>query len=375
MRGGQHVAQSLENKQRGASAQKRSCVHPVSLLPVLSKVLESVVVSKITNHLDRHHFLSTRKFGFRQGRSAADLHLLLASILSAALDQERDTVVVALDIEGAFDHVWKEALITKLQAASRAGSLLPLLSDYLSNRHLRVTVGGREFEVQPITAGVPQGSCPGPLVWNVYINDLLHLIPNARAYADDVTLTQSYRKQEENATQSQLSDTLSRIIAWGNMWQVKFAPHKTQLLHLSRTRGALRLNFNGAALTSQDEVQDRATRLIRSGDTGPEPHLHTLQHRRDIAGLIVLFKVQEDRVSHLQPFKQPRRLSPVATRAVVQTPGELIQRRYRTCLEQRQFTNTYVKMWNAVIASGINLENTNVVWFKKTVNAWLMSKG
>ncbi|MPC85502.1 RNA-directed DNA polymerase from mobile element jockey [Portunus trituberculatus] len=163
-----------------------------------------------------------------------------------------------------------------------------------------MTVGGRESEVQPITARVPQGSCLGPLLWNVYINDLLHLIPNARAYADDVTLTQSYRPQEETATQSQLSDTLSRIIAWGNMWQVKFAPHKTQLLHVSRRRAALRLNFNEAALTSQDE---------------------------------------EDRVSHLQPLKQARRLSPVATRAVVQTP-ELIQPRCRTWHEQRQFTLT-----------------------------------
>ncbi|MPC79400.1 hypothetical protein E2C01_073926 [Portunus trituberculatus] len=110
-----------------------------------------------------------------------------------------------------------------------------------------------------------------------------------------------------------------------------------------------------------NKVQDRATRLISSGDTDPEPHLHTLQHRRDVVGLTVLFKVQEDRVSHFQPLKQPRSLSPVATRAVVQTPGELIQPRCRTWHEQRQFTNTYVKMWNAVIASGINLENTNVV--------------
>ncbi|KAG0723769.1 putative RNA-directed DNA polymerase from transposon BS [Chionoecetes opilio] len=98
--------------------------------------METVVASRITEHLERHHLLCTRQFGFRQGRSAADLHLLLASDLSAALDQGKATAVVALDIEGAFDRVWHEALITKLRAAGIDGALLPLLRDYLRDRHL-----------------------------------------------------------------------------------------------------------------------------------------------------------------------------------------------------------------------------------------------
>ena len=423
---------------------------PVSLLPVLSKVLESIVVKRITNHLDRHHFLCTRQFGFRQGRSAADLHLLLSSSLSAALDQGRATAVVALDIEGAFDRVWKEALVTKLCAAGIDGALLPLLSDYLSDRHLRVTVGGRESEVQPITAGVPQGSCLGPLLWNVYINDLLHLIPSAKAYADDVTITQTFSPQEEPATESQLNDRLRRIIAWGNMWQVKFAPHKTQLLLVSRSSAALRLTFNGASLLPQDEVevlgvtydrwltfrthierlareasgklaslrrmswlldakgletlykaqvrssvefsclawggaakkhlslldrvQERAARLITDDDAGRES-LHSLQHRRDVAGLTVLYKVQVQGVSHLQELRQPRRLSEIATRAVTQSPGELLLPRCRTWHQQRQFANRYIKLWNTLIASGETITDTSIQCFKKTVNVWLLRQG
>ena len=80
---------------------------PVSLLPVLSKVLESIVTSRITEHTNKHHLLCVRQFGFRQGRSAADLHLLLTTQLSAALDQSKTTAVVALDIEGAFDRSTK----------------------------------------------------------------------------------------------------------------------------------------------------------------------------------------------------------------------------------------------------------------------------
>ncbi|KAG0717912.1 putative RNA-directed DNA polymerase from transposon BS [Chionoecetes opilio] len=140
----------LVHKKGGKSEAKN--YRPVSLLPVLSKVIETVVASKVREHLERNHMLCNRQFGFRQGRSAADLHLLLTSDLSAALDQGKATAVVALDIEGAFERVWHEALVTKLRAAGIDGALLPLLRDYLRDRHLSVTVSGRESEVQLIRA-------------------------------------------------------------------------------------------------------------------------------------------------------------------------------------------------------------------------------
>jgi len=421
---------------------------PVSLLSVLSKALETVVVSRVTDHLERHHLLCTRQFGFRQGRSAADLHLLLSSELSAALDQGKTTAVVALDIEGAFDRVWHEALVTKLRAAGIDGALLPLLRDYLKDRHLRVTVSGRESEVQPIRAGVPQGSCLGPLLWNIYINDMLHLIPRTKAYADDVTLTQSYVPEEEKNITAQLNNNLSRIIAWGNMWQVRFASHKTQLLIVSRSSASLQLNFNGDALAPGDEmevlgvtydrkltfsshierlarqasgklaslrrmswlldgrglellykaqvrssleyaglawggaatkhlalldkVQDRAARLIRGSRAGPVPHLHTLQHRRDVAGLTVVFKIQEKHVSHLQELRQSHRRAQVTTRAVVLAPRELLQPWCRTWHHQRQFINTYVGWWNTLLAAQTNFAGVSIQGFKELVNDWLL---
>ena len=113
---------------------------PVSLLPVLSKVLETIVAKRVTQHLERHHLLSTRQFGFRQGRSAADLHLLMTAKWSEALDQGKATAIVALDIEGAFDKVWHEALIEKLRTAGVDGPLLQLFTDYLQGGAQRTGV-------------------------------------------------------------------------------------------------------------------------------------------------------------------------------------------------------------------------------------------
>ncbi|XP_045109715.1 uncharacterized protein LOC123503780 [Portunus trituberculatus] len=181
---------------------------PVSLLPVLSKVLESIVASRVTDHLEKHHLLCSRQFGFRPGSSAADLHLLLISEWSAALDAGKATAVVALDIEGAFDKVWPAGLLAKLRAAGVDGPLLLLFGDYLRERNLKVVIDGQESEQHAVKAGVLQGSCLGPLLWNIYINDLLHLIPSVRGYADDLTLAQSFSSGEETATGQEVASKI-----------------------------------------------------------------------------------------------------------------------------------------------------------------------
>jgi len=140
----------------------------------------------------------------------------LSQSWSDALDTGRNTIVIALDIAGAFDRVWHGGLLSKLTSLGLSGDLHSLLRDYLHGRTLSVVVKGHQSKQYPIKASVPQGSVLGPILWNVFINDLLQLVPGVTAYADDCTLSVSYKKEESQAAIAQVNTALELIETWGH---------------------------------------------------------------------------------------------------------------------------------------------------------------
>ena len=126
---------------------------------MVSKTFERVIWEQVTKFLDEnHHLLSLRQFGFRKGRSTSDLLLLLSKSWHDSLDAGRPSLVIALDIAGAFDTGWHRGLIAKLKQMGITGDLLHLFSSYLTGRSLRVVVNRHTSASFPIEASVPQGS-------------------------------------------------------------------------------------------------------------------------------------------------------------------------------------------------------------------------
>ena len=155
------------------------------------------------------------------------------------MDEGKEARFVFCDISKAFDKVWHKGLLNKLQKAGVSGSLLAWFEDYLKARKQKVVINGQESSTKTIEAGVPQGSVLGPLLFLLYINDIVENINiNVRLYADDTCIYVSYEDDPWSAAE-EIENNLKEITDWANTWFVTFNPKKTIDLTFTRKRFSL----------------------------------------------------------------------------------------------------------------------------------------
>jgi len=116
---------------------------PVSLLSIISKVMEALVNRALWKYICKHRLISDKQFGFRAGHSTADALTYVTQNLHDAKDKRHESRLICLDISRAFDRVWHKGLIAKLEAIGLKGVLLKWIEDYLTDRELKVTISGK----------------------------------------------------------------------------------------------------------------------------------------------------------------------------------------------------------------------------------------
>ena len=174
---------------KGGNAASVSNYRPISLLSCLEKVPERVIFKHLYNHFRDNDILSPLQSGFIPGDSTTNQLTFLYNTFCKALDSGKEVRVVFCDVSKAFDRVWHKGLLCKLRAAGITGSLLSWFSSYLSERRQRVILPGTQCDWNYIHAGVPHGSILGPLLFLLYINDIVNDIgSNIRLFADDTSL-------------------------------------------------------------------------------------------------------------------------------------------------------------------------------------------
>ena len=208
---------------------------PISLLCIISKVMEAIIADDLRNFLFSNNLISQRQFGFRPGHSALDMLISLTQRWSDALNNKWEVRAVSLDISRAFDTVWHPALLSKLRSIGVDGTLLAWISDFLVGRRQRVVLDGASSNFRNISAGVPQGSVLGPVLFLVYINDLGQSLENDLfLFADDSTLFRIIRTPADRvAAAESLNRDLNRILEWSRTWNMSFNPAKFQAITFS----------------------------------------------------------------------------------------------------------------------------------------------
>ena len=162
---------------------------PISLTCICAKILEHIVYSNVSKHLQKYAVLCNAQHGFRSNRSCDTQLIITINDFAESLNQGGQCDVLTLDFSKAFDKVLHARLYQKLSHYGIQGPMLSWLQAFLTNRSQCVVVDNMKSHATPVLSGVPQGTVLAPLLFLMYINDLPSCVHNnVRLYADDVLL-------------------------------------------------------------------------------------------------------------------------------------------------------------------------------------------
>ena len=164
---------------------------PISVLPIISKVFENVMHTQLLEYFTENNLLSSQQYGFRPNRSTELATLELVDRNIHHMNENHCPVTIYLDFSKAFDNLFYDILLSKLKHYGIQENALQLLSSYLKDRSQYVQLDNVKLSSHAVICGIPQGSVLGPLLFNIYINDITE--PSTKfdfiMYADDTTLT------------------------------------------------------------------------------------------------------------------------------------------------------------------------------------------
>ena len=202
---------------------------PVALLSNVGKGMERIIFKRIYNFLSDNNLLYKYQSGFVPGHSTTHQLIDIYHHICQAFDHNQFSCMVFLDISKAFDRVWHAGLLHKLEQHGISGDLLRWISSYLSNRTQSVVLNSVTSTAKSTSAGVPQGSVLGPLLFLIYVNDISeNLLSLTRLFADDSSLFFSTSNIRD--IEGILNHDLMILTQWARKWMVNFNPNKTEAM-------------------------------------------------------------------------------------------------------------------------------------------------
>ena len=205
---------------------------PISQTSIFCKLMERVITAELSDYLLSRGIINRHQHGFIAKHSTTTNLLDSLNDWTLAVENKLTETIAYVDFARAFDTVSPKKLLIKLQASGITGQLLSLITSFLSDRSQVTKVGSDISGSKLLTSGIVQGSCLGPLLFLIYINDVVNIF-NAnvtpKLYADDLKL---YACLSCPSSRVDFQQNLDRLTEWASIWQLSISVKKCNIIQV-----------------------------------------------------------------------------------------------------------------------------------------------
>lgn len=247
-------AQIIMIAKPGKPPDQPSSYRPISLLPLMSKVFERLLLKRIKEIVDLDIIIPSYQFGFREYHSTIHQSHRIVTQIMESLEEKKVCAAAFLDIKQAFDKVWHRGLLYKIKLHLPSQIYL-VLKSYLDERFFQVKIKNEVSDYHQIMSGVPQGSVLGPLLYLIYSSDTPTTENTLIAtFADDTAILATSETPQLAA--EHLQHHLDLIQEWTNKWRITVNSEKsTQITFTNRRLVCPQTRLNNIPIPMKTEIK------------------------------------------------------------------------------------------------------------------------
>ena len=251
---------------KGKPAGLPSSYRPISLTSCLGKIAERMVNNRLYHWLEQNKLLSSMQAGFRKGSRTEDQLFRFVQNVMDGFQNKKNTTAVFIDLQQAYDRVWRKGLLMKMSKIGIHGKMLKWIQAFLSNRTIQTSIDGAISSKKTLEEGLPQGSALSCTLFLIFINDLPELLKIEKAlFADDLVLwtTDKY----EILARAKLNRALGILTTYCSFWKLKINLQKSAYTIFSMShksaKKTLSLKLDGSILLKEENPQYLGVQLDR----------------------------------------------------------------------------------------------------------------
>lgn len=247
-------AQIIMIAKPGKPPTETSSYRPISLLPIMSKLFERLLLNRIQEIVPVNDLIPDHQFGFRHNHSTTQQCHRIVNKIKQCLEEKKMCASVFLDIQQAFDKVWHQGLLYKLKM-HMPDQLYLILKSYISDRYFQVKFDDALSDYHLVESGVPQGSVLGPFLYLIYTGDAPVTNDTLMAtFADDTAILSP--DPDPIRASEKLQDHLNLLQNWLEHWKINVNTNKSTQITFTTKRGICpQVSINNAPIPIKRDVK------------------------------------------------------------------------------------------------------------------------